>query len=225
MLVGLVASAPQVLAAEPLPSAVTFAIYRDGQDIGRHSLTFENKGGTRVVTVNVDISVQKFGVVAYRYKHHGSEVWKDDRLESLKTNTDDNGRLYTVEGHRTAQGFEVERSAPAATAAVQAADSGLLMPSVSHETLPGDVLPTTLWNVETVRRSSLLNTQYGTLSKIKVESLGREDVPLKSGNRKATHYHFTGDLQMDLWFDGEGHWIKATFRTPDGSTVDYVLAE
>ena len=71
----------------------------------------------------------------------------------------------------------------------------------------------------------LLNTQYGALSRIEVTTVGRESLTAKSGARETTRYHVTGDLQMDQWFDDNGRWIKATFRAPDGSTVEYVLQE
>jgi hypothetical protein len=225
VLIGLMASVSQTLASEPIPRTVTFSIYREGQNIGQHSLSFERQGSAQIVTVNVDISIQKLGVVAYRFKHQAREVWKDGQLENLKTSTDDNGKLYAVEGHHTERGIEVERTAPGEMSAAEAANGGIALPLVERETLPANTLPTSLWNVETVKRLTLLNTQYGTLSKIQVVALGREAVSLKSGNREATHYHFTGDLRMDLWFDDDGRWVKATFLPPEGSTVDYVLDE
>jgi len=209
----------------PPESNVTFLVYRNGENVGRHTLAFEEKGGSRIVTVNVDITVQKLGVIAFRYTHRGNEVSKEGQLVSLHTSTDDNGRLYTVECHRSARGLEVERTAPPSMSPAEVMDSGLPKPEASHEALAANTLPTTLWNVEAVRRSELLNTQYGTLSRFKVKSLRRETVSLKSGNRETTRYHFTGDLQMDQWFDDDGRWVKATFRAPDGSTVDYILAE
>lgn len=224
-LIGLMASASQALASEPIPRPMTFSIFREGQNIGRHSLAFEQEGSAQIVTVKVDISIQKLRVTAYRFKHQAREVWKDGQLESLKTSTEDNGRLYTVEGRHTARGFEVVRTAPAEMSAAEAANGGIALPVIDREALPADTLPTSLWKVETVKRLTLLNTQYGTLSKIQVEALGREAVPLKSGNREATHYHFTGDLLMDLWFDDDGRWVKATFLPPEGSTVDYILDE
>jgi hypothetical protein len=221
---GLALSGAAALAAGPSAgTAAVFAVYRDGEAIGRHTIAIAEKDGAQVVEINVDITLRKMGIVTYRYLHHGSETWSGDRLLSLKTSTDDNSRLYTVEARRTAQGLEVERTAPAQLSSVDAADQGYRWPEVTRETFASDTLPTTLWNVDCLRRPVLLNTQYGGLSRIEVTTVGRESLAAGSGPRETTHYRVTGDLQMDQWFDDDGRWIKATFRAPDGSTVEYAL--
>jgi hypothetical protein len=218
------AFASLAVAAEPT-KRVTFAVYRNGEEVGRHALTFDQNGSSQLITVAVDISVQKLGLVAYRYRHHGTERWSDDQLENLKTNTDDNGRFFAVDVRRSAKGFEVERSGLPPVSAADTMGGGLPKPDIIRELFPGDMLPTTLWNVQAMRRSALLNTQYGTLSRIRVEPMGREMLSLKSGRLGSTRYRVTGDLQLDQWFDDDSRWVKAIFRTPDGSTVDYVLQE
>jgi hypothetical protein len=223
---GLALSGPAALAAGPSAgTAAVFAVYRDGEAIGRHSIAIAEKDDVRIVEVNIDITLRKMGIVTYRYLHHGSETWSGDSLLSLKANTDDNSRLYTVEARRTANGLEVERTAPAQLSAVDIADQGYRWPEVTRETFPPETLPTTLWNIDCLRRPVLLNTQYGTLSRIEVTTVGRESLPAGSVPRETTHYRVAGDLQMDQWFDDNGRWIKATFRAPDGSTVQYVLQE
>ena len=59
----------------PYPPVVTFAVLRNGENIGRHVITFQQKGDSRIVTIDVDITVRALGVVAYRYVHHCNEVW------------------------------------------------------------------------------------------------------------------------------------------------------
>jgi hypothetical protein len=215
----------QALAADPSPRGVTFSILLEGQNIGRHTVAFERQGGDQIVSINVDITAQKLGVVAYRFQHKAREVWKDGQLESLNTSTDDNGRQYTVEARQTAHGFEVKRSAPPAMSPAEIANGGIAAPEISRETLPKDTLPTSLWNVDTVKRSALLHTEFGTLAKVQIEPIGQETVSVGNRNLQAMRYHFTGDLRMDLWFDDEGHWVKASFAAPAGLTVDYVLDE
>src|SRR5262249_7060133 len=73
----------------PYPPVVTFAVFRNGENIGRHTIAFQQKGDARIVTVDVDITVRTLGVQAYRYVHHGTEVWVGDQLQSLQTTTED----------------------------------------------------------------------------------------------------------------------------------------
>ncbi len=171
----------------------------------------------------MDLTLQKLGVPYYHYRHQATETWQDGQLQKLDTTTDDNGAPYTVTGRRTARGFEVERTTPVVMSPIAAAEQGYQPPEVTRETFAPDTLPTSLWQADELRRSVLLNTQYGRLSHVKVETVGREAIPLPSGERTATRYRFTGDLQMELWFDDEGRWLKGSFRAPDGSTVEYLL--
>lgn len=225
VLTAMAAFAAQALAADPITRVVTFSILLEGQNIGRHTLAFERQGSDQIISLNVDITVQKLGVVAYRFQHRAREVWKVGQLESLNTSTDDNGRQYTVEGRQTARGFEVKRSAPPATSAAEIANGGIALPEISRETLPKDTLPTSLWNVNAVKRSALLHTEFGTIAKVQVEPIGKEAISVGNRNFQAMRYRFTGDLRMDLWFDDEGSWVKASFAVPAGLTVDYVLDE
>ena len=57
-----------VLAADPVyPSKVSYAIWRSGQQVGKHTMTFEHRGATTVVTVDCQVEVRALGVPAYRY--------------------------------------------------------------------------------------------------------------------------------------------------------------
>ncbi len=224
LIVGLMAVASNAFASEPYPSAWTFDVYREGQPVGYHKLTFEQSElRGQIVTTDVDITLLKLGVTVYRYRHHATEVWQNGQLHKLDTTTDDNGISYTVAARRTPRGLEVDRTASAVVPPGAVPEQDYQPPKVERETFAPDILPTTLWSVEGVRRSMLLNTQYGKLSHIKVETIGREPVRLQSGEKTTTRYRVTGDLQMELWFDDDGHWLKANFRAPDGSTDEYVL--
>ena len=118
--IALFATGTAALAADhAYPPVVTFAVVRNGEDVGRHVLTFEQKGTAQVVTVASNIAVRTMGVIAYRYVHHANEVWVGEHLQSLQATTDDNGRKYTVSAQRVGANLKVEHttSGPVATAA------------------------------------------------------------------------------------------------------------
>jgi Family of unknown function (DUF6134) len=210
----------------PYGRTLAFAIYRNGEEVGHHTLSFQNEGANRTVTVAVDLSVKALGVTAYRYSHNSREMWSGNALQRLDARTDDNGRKFAVRAQRDAKGLMVEREAPPDVAPAAVADQGLQAPEIARERLPAGILPTTNWNVGQVGQSVLLNTQYGTQSHAKITPMGREPVKTASGATiQATRYRYTGDLRMDQWFDDRGRWVKAAFPAFDGSMIEYILQE
>ena len=201
-----------VLAADPSPppSKMTYAIFREGNRIGQHIVTFEDKGPIKLITSESQVEVRTLGVPAYRYSHRGREEWKGDQLLSLRTTTEDNGQRFVVVAERRGEAL---------------ADQGYRGPDVQRETLPGGLLPSSGWNVAQVHQNALLNSQYGTLARVQVVKTGPETVQTGSASVPTTRYRYTGDLRMDQWFAEDGRWIKGTFTAFDGSTIEYILQE
>jgi hypothetical protein len=224
--VALLLTVPVAFAADaPYPSRISYAIYRDGQPVGRHTVTFEHKGPLKIVTMACDIEVKALGVVAYRFSHRSREEWNGDELQSLHATTDDNGQKFTVAAVRHDGKLAVERTAPAAAPTAALSDQGYRGPDTSRQVLPGNLLPTSGWNFQQAQQTELLNTQTGKIAHIKVTEAGRETVQMPGGSVAATRYRYTGDLTMDQWFDDKGRWIKGTFKAFDGSTIEYILQE
>ena len=204
MIVGAIsASAAQDL---PYGNSQSFAVFRNGEQIGRHSLTFQHSGQNVTVATNVDFAVKLLGITAYRYSHRGQEMWTGDTFQYVATQTDDNGKKFTVRAQRTPNGIAVERTG-------------------GQEVLPPTVLPSTHWNIRQVRQSTLLNTQDGSEAKVQIAELGRERVKTLKGWLDATRFRYTGDVSKDQWFDDRGRWVKTVFKASDGSTIEYVLEE
>jgi hypothetical protein len=214
------------LAADvPYAAQTTYGVYRGGHQIGRHTITFQQKGPVKVVTLDCDIDVKTLGVTAYRYVYRGREEWDGDQLQALQASTDDNGQRFTVSAERRGPSLVVERTAPAKVSTAALMDQGYRGPDVGRETLPAAILPTSQWNVRQVQQSSLLNTQFGTVSRVQISPAGRETVQTGNGSVTATRYRYSGDLRMDQWFDDRGRWVKGAFTAFDGSTIEYILQE
>ena len=223
----LVASGAAALAADfPYGPTLAFKVYRNGTEIGQHTVSFRNDGAKRYVKVSVNLAVKALGITAFRYMHEAREVWSAGNLESLESQTDENGKKYVVRVHRNAQGLVVDREVTTLMLAASASDQALVLPEVGHEVLPATMLPTSNWNFEQVSKRVLLNTQYGTPSHTTVTQMGREAVKTGNGGTvQATRYRYTGELRMDQWFDDKGRWVRAAFPAFDGSIIEYVLQE
>jgi hypothetical protein len=226
MIVLLGAGPVAVLAADvPYAPQTTYGVYRGGTQIGRHTITFKQRGPIKVVTFDCDIDVKMLGVTSYRYVYRGREEWDGEQLQALQASTDDNGQRFTVSAERRGPSLVVERTAPAKVSTAALMDLGYRGPDVSREALPAGILPTSQWNVRQVQQSSLLNTQFGTVSRVQVSPAGRETVQTGNSTVTATRYRYTGDLRMDQWFDDRGRWVKGAFTAFDGSTIEYILQE
>lgn len=208
LLMVVVASVARPGAAQepPYGPTLSFAVYRNGEPIGRHALEFRRHGTALKVSTSVDFAVKFMGFTAYNYTHRAEEVWNGESFQSVATHTNDNGKTYAVRARRTTNGLNVERND-------------------ARELLPGSLLPSSLWNVRQVGQSSLLNTQYGTEARIQVAPVGREKVRAASGWIDATRYHYSGDVEKEQWFDDHGRWVKTTFKAFDGSMIEYILQE
>jgi hypothetical protein len=215
---------PTSFAADsPYPPVITFAVYRNGENVGRHVLTFAQKGGSQVVTIDSDITVRAMSLVAYRYIHHGNEIWAGEQLQSLQASTEDNGRKFTVAAQHVGSHLKVERTTAGPVAA--AALDGFQVPDISRESLPASLMPTSQWNIRQVKQTALLNTQYGTVAHVRVVPGSREQIRTSTRSIEAMRYSYNGDLRMDLWYDDRGRWVKGVFVAFDGSTIEYILQE
>ena len=215
-------------AADDFPYGNThaFNVYRNGQQIGTHTLAFQTTGEQRTVNTSIDFAVKALGMTVYRYSHRGNEIWNGSMLQSIDTKTDDNGKQFTMRATQDGKKLSVERKgADAAAAGGGMNDQGLQRGNAPVEALPPTVMPSTHWNLNQVKQSILLNTQYGTPSKVKITDLGRETIKTASGSIEATKYRYTGDITMDQWFDSRGRWVKAAFKAFDGSEIEYILQE
>jgi hypothetical protein len=183
------------------PGDMLFTVLRQDDPIGTHRIAFERQGDEFHVRVDIDLEVKLAFVTLFRYSHSNHEIWRDNRLVSLETSTDYNGKPFFVRGRASAEGFAVESS------------------SGSYVTT-AEVLPSSYWHPETVGRERLINTQSGKLMSVTVKPLGAESVQVGDNARNSRRYRVEGDLKADLWYTPEGEWTKLVFEI-NGETIVY----
>lgn len=195
---GLFLSGPAGALRLPAPQSrqLTFDIRREGASIGRHAVRFSRDGDLLEVDIEIDISVSLALIPLFSYRHRNREVWRDGRLASLDSETDDDGEHLKVAVRRRGVGLWVEGT-----------DGGFLAPA--------DVLPTSYWNPRTVEQSRLLDSQHGRLLAVSPRLIGEERLP----GGPAWRYRLSGDLNLDLWYAGD-EWAKIAFEVR-GAAVSY----
>ena len=224
-IMGCGSAAAQATADFPYGPSHVFAAFRNGERIGTHTLNFQQSGDKRTVTTSIDFAVKALGVTMYRYNHRGQEIWNGNTFESIATQTDDNGTKYTLKAKHDPNGVSVVREGGGAPK-MASNDMGFQQAGPKQVTMPASTLPTTHWNLNQVKQSAMLNTQNGDLSRVQVTPKGRETIKTTSGKTiEANRYSYSGDVQMDQWFDDRGRWVKAAFKASDGSTIEYILQE
>ncbi len=84
---GLVGAAP----ARAANGVRRFAVIRDGDEIGEHTLTLSTRGDVQEMRIYILIEVFVIGIRAYVYEHRNTEIWRAGRLERMTTTTNNDG--------------------------------------------------------------------------------------------------------------------------------------
>lgn len=193
-------AAPRACGLYPAADGWRFDVLRHGNVIGEHVFTFARDGEDFVVEVAIDIAVGMLGITLFRFTHRAEEVWRDGRLRSLATTTDDDGTPWHVElRHR----------------------DGALRGGVNGEDvqLPGDAIPASLWHRDTTTAPALLDTIDGRMKAVTSQALGEDTARVGGTETTARRFRLTGQLQRDVWYGADCSIARVTFPARDGSEI------
>src|SRR5689334_9086677 len=87
---------------------IKFAILRNDDQIGTHTIEISRAGPETSVKVATDLTVTGLCVTAYRLTHTASENWHEGRLVSLPSTTNTNGTRHAVSVAETPAGMEIK---------------------------------------------------------------------------------------------------------------------
>src|SRR4029453_11137283 len=114
-----------------------------------------------------------------------------DRLVSVRSTTDDNGRLLEVSGNAVADGFRII-----------GADGPFL---ASAHLLSSN----TLWDSRILRENRLIDVQHGGEIGLVTKQLGDERVNTPHGPVRASRHHMiTPYYAASVFHDSDGRWVK-----------------
>jgi len=172
--------------------SLVFTIFKEDDPIGRDVYSIDKNGDLTTVKVEMQTDV-KLLFLDFHYRQDRTEVWRGDRLESLVSQTNDDGTKRYVELRR---------------------DGDSLVGTVdgTKKTLPGSIVPFTLWSPAFLKASTLLDVSDTSQMKIGVQDKGVDQLTVNGKSIAAHHYHLTGDLNWDFWYDADGLLLKTTFR-------------
>jgi hypothetical protein len=209
MVVSIVVLGPLLLAAttDALPvvgpdAGRVFAIQRNGEDIGRHKVTFKRRGERLEVRIKVTVDYRLLFIPIYRFEHDAHEIWKDGALQELRTTTNDNGESYDV--------------------VVQPRETGMLLTVNGEEhDVRRDAVPSSLWRQDMARSGQLIDPADGEVMRVNVSDAKWVQVTVRGATIRARYFVMTGDLERELWYDSAGMLVKVRFSGDDGSELQF----
>jgi hypothetical protein len=193
---------PATSRADAVGAPITFTVFRSGNPIGKHRVSFNRAGSGLAVEIAIDLQVRLLNIPVYRYTHRCTELWADGRLQSLDARTDDDGTRSEVRARATATGIAVEGSGGSFVA-------------------PADTKPTSYWHEDMTRRSRLLDTQNGQLIGVTATRAGTQRTRIGGQEIDVRFYELTGDLNSRLGYSASGEWVDLEFMAR-GSRISYL---
>jgi Family of unknown function (DUF6134) len=179
-----------------------YAILRNNDQIGTHTIEINRAGPETNVRVNTDLTVTVLFVTAYRLQHSATERWVKDQLVAFNSTTDNNGTRHKVTAVGGASGLEV---------------------NVDGNTSKVDknVVPESLWNPEMLKRKTAFSTLDGVVETVTVTDAGIEELSIDGRAIKAHHYAIKGKFSQDVWYDERGRLVQVKLIGSDGSVISY----
>ena len=188
---------------------IYFHVYRNNSKIGFHKLKIETNQDLKNIEINIDFEVKFLGFTLYDYNHTNFEKWIGNDLVEINSKTNKNGDLLNCTFTKNENSSRIE---------------GTYNPT----NFPANLISTSYWNVELVKtkKRTVLNTQDCNLIDLKINNLGIKKI--YNNQILTTHYKLTGkessneDLNIDIWYDMNGNWVKMIFLK-DNSSIEYYL--
>ncbi len=171
-----------------------FTVLVDGKRAGEYHMTITHQDdGSDVMTGQANVHVS-YLVVSYKYNYNGTEVWMNGRLQRLDSNTNDDGKRYTVN-------------------AVYADNVLRVKVNGQMRTVRPDVWVTSYWRLPDAKFRNqavpLLDADTGRDLSGNLQQVGTNSVNVNGQMQNCVHYKVTGSgIQADLWFDAKERLVR-----------------
>jgi hypothetical protein len=201
---------PLCPAAADTPPAATkthqaYDIIRQGSTIGTNTVDVERRGDTTQVKISTKILVKVMFIEAYRFDHDSTETWKTGQLVAFNSQTNDNGTKHSVTVTSSPDKLDIN------------ADG-------KHSDAPLSLRPASLWDRSFNTQTEFFDPQNGKRLAVKIKDVGDEKITVQGAPRQAHHYKISGDLERDVWFDGDT-LVRLKLVGSDKSIIDSDLTQ
>ncbi|HYQ72482.1 MAG TPA: DUF6134 family protein [Gammaproteobacteria bacterium] len=182
-----------------------FRVYLDDQEVGYHHFHLTQADTATRLISKAEMQVTFLKIPFFTYRHENIERWNGACLESIDSVTDENGERYRVNGNAGDDGFRVTGS-------------------TGEAVLPDCISTFAYWDKAFLQQGSLLNAQTGEYIDVQVDYLGEQPISAGDTTRSAHRYRLeTDDLDLELWYSQEGHWLALQSTVDGGRLLRYVI--
>ena len=143
-------------------------------------------------------------VNVFSYRHQNEEIWRDNCLASINSETSSNGTEFVVRGQAANEEFQVQAES-------------------SANKLPPCVMSFAYWNPEFLKAEKLLNSQTGDYEKVTIVKEGEEGLLVNGQNIQAIRYSVSGAAApITLWYAADDNrWLALKSVVKDGRILRY----
>lgn len=174
-----------------------FDVILNQKIIGEHRFNYENDKTTSQANFDFNYLFMNF-----KYLHKSIEIWDKNCLNSIISETNDDGKFYKVEGIKGKNNFSVTSNE-------------------NTSKLPLCVMTFMYGNPKILDQSRLMNSQTGELLDVDIKFIKKDNYPVRGKNILANLWQIQTqnsetDLLIYLWYDEEMRWIGLKSDTPLG---------
>ena len=183
--------------------SIEYDIYRNNKLIGTHIFSFSKSNKQLFVKSEINFEIKKLGVVLYRYKVEGTEIYENGKLIKFNSKTNQNGKKKYVNMLLENEEYLIDGSSYKGKA-------------------PLDYLLGTWWNHSIVEAKAQISAVSGRIIKQNVTFIGKEAITINNKTYNTLHFNFTSSdkklkkdkrLNTHVWYDEKTlNWVKASFK-------------
>ena len=183
--------------------SINFDIYRNNKLIGNHIFSFKKVDDQLHVVSDVNFEIKKLGIVIYKYKATGTEIFSEGKLIKFNSKTNQNGKEKYVNMKLENGEYIIDGSSYKGKA-------------------PIDYFLGTWWDHGIAKAPAQISAVSGRIIKQTVTFLGKETIKLGNKNYNTLHFNFFSTdkklvkgkkLNTDVWYDEKTlTWVKASFK-------------
>jgi hypothetical protein len=173
-----------------------FNVSLNGRNVGSHSFVVSGKGGDRTVSSSMRLDFRVLLVKKVSYQHQASEVWQDGCLTEVSSETQRNGKAYSVQANAVDDGLSV-------------------INNTGVEIIEGCVRGFAYWHPQWMQAPRLLNVETGKYVPVTLsQTVSPED--------NITHLTITtAKADIHLEYDAAGDWMSLQTKLPLAGELRY----
>ena len=182
---------------------VRFLVFHEGNPAGTHVIRCQQIANRLLVSTQAEVEFYLYGIFHFTYHHTATEEWQGGRLVAFSTDTNADGKRFSVRAHMQQNGLRVF-PAPAT--------------DQKPYTVTGFAIASTYWHPATDQARFLIDSQRGIIRNIEVTRLPADAVVEDTAPWRhrqpsdSVGFHMIGDLRMHYWRDQDGLLSRIHFN-------------